>query len=279
MKKHMFGSVWIISLVLSCMLAACNNKSEVSAPPAQKAASSAVAASATTPATRNYVAVGVEPQSEPMVFFDTQTNVLTGYEIDLAKEVFKRAGLKYEFVPIEWDKKEDDLLKEKSIDAIWSALTITNARKNIFAFSLPYVKNRQVILVRLDSPIQSKADLKGKKVAVQKGSTSAEFVRAMSGEDAPAEVKDFDVRSEQFLAVMKGLVDATVMDSTLVDYYVANSPGKFRILKDSLQEEEFGIAVRPNDTELLAKINKALTEMEADGTSQVIYQRWFSAKQ
>lgn len=148
--------------------------------------------------------------------------------------MFKRAGLKYEFVPIEWDKKEDDLLKEKSIDAIWSALTITNARKNIFAFSLPYVKNRQVILVRLDSPIQSKADLKGKKVAVQKGSTSAEFVRAMSGENAPAEVKDFDVRSEQFLAVMRGQVDAAVMDSTLVDYYVANSPGKFRILKDSL---------------------------------------------
>lgn len=277
MKKRMLDSVWVVSLVFSCMLAACNNKPEVSAPPAPKAVSSAVADSATTPSTRDYVAIGVEPQSEPMVFFDAQTNVLTGYEIDLAKEVFRRAGLKYEFVSIEWDKKEEELLKEKSIDAIWSALTITESRKNIFALSIPYIKNRQIILVRIDSPIQGKADLKGKKVAVQKGSTSSEFVRGMSGENAPAEVKDFDVKSEQFLAVMKGQVDAAVTDSTFADYYVANSPGKFRVLKDVLQEEEFGIAVRPDDTELLAKINKALTEMEADGTSQVIYQRWFNS--
>ena len=61
MKKRMLGSMWIVSLVFSCMLVACNNKSEVSAPPAQKAASSAVAASATIPATRDYVTVGVEP--------------------------------------------------------------------------------------------------------------------------------------------------------------------------------------------------------------------------
>lgn len=279
MKKHMFGSVWIISLVLSCMLAACNNKSEVSALPAQKAASSAVAASATTPATRNYVAVGVEPQSEPMVFFDTQTNVLTGYEIDLAKEVFKRAGLKYEFVPIEWDKKEDDLLKEKSIDAIWSALTITNARKNIFAFSLPYVKNRQVILVRLDSPIQSKADLGGKRVVLNKGGVAVDLVKQMSGANAPAKIDELEKKVDLFSAVLSGQADAAINDSLAMEYYSSSSPGKFRILKDSLQEEEFGVAVRPSDTELLAKINKALADMQADGTAQAIYQRWFGVSQ
>ena len=84
---------------------------------------------------------------------------------------------------------------------------------------------------------------------------------------------------DQFSAVLNGKADAAVTDSMMLDYFAASSNGKFRVLKDSLQEEELGVAVHPSDTKLLAKINKALADMQADGTAQAIYQHWFNSSQ
>ena len=235
----------------------------------------ASAAKAATPVARDHVIIGVDDQSTPMSFWENKTNVLAGYDIDLAKEAFKRIGLKYEFKPIVWAQKENDLLKDKKIDVIWSSLTVTDERKKIFAFSNPYIKNRQTILVRADSGIQKKSDLGGKTMAVHKGSIGEELVKQLKGAEAPAKIEEFVDRLDVFSAVSNGQADAAVTDSVVMNYYAKNSPGKFRVLNDSLQEEEFGVGMRPADTELLAKINKALAEMQADGTAQTIYQRWF----
>ena len=271
MKKRVFhGLLLTIAALGSMFLAACGGKQQAAVP---VETASAVA----TPA-RNRVIVGVDNQSAPMVFWDVKSNALTGYDIDLAKEVFKRAALEYEFKPITWSEKENDLLTSKKIDVIWSALSISNERKKIFAFSRPYIKNKLTVLVRSDSSIRNAADLKGKSIAVQQGSIGADYVAKISKEEAPAQVHAFPQQVEQFSAVLNGKADAAITDSVLIDYYSANSPGKFRVLQDSLQEEEFGVAVRPNDAELLEKINKALAEMEADGTAQTIYKRWFEAK-
>lgn len=272
-----FGLAVLVSA--SVLIGACSQQGDgaKNAQPAQSAASATAAApsSATEVVGRDFVIVGVDDQSIPMAFWNAETNVISGYDIDLAKEALKRAGLKYEFKSIVWDQKEDDLLKEKKIDLIWSSLTINDERKKIFAFSTPYIKNRQGIIVRADSSIYGKADLRGKTVAVQKGSNGAELVRQLKGDAVPARVDDYEQKADQLSAVLAGKADAAVTDSVLLDYFSASSPGKFRVLKDSLQEEEFGVAVRPSDTELLEKINKALADMQADGTAQAIYQRWF----
>ena len=136
-------------------------------------------------------------------------------------------------------------------------------------------KNKQAILVRADSGIQKKSDLGGKTMAVNKGSIGEELVKQLKGAEAPAKIEEFVDRLDVFSAVLNGQADAAVTDSVVMNYYAKNSPGKFRVLNDSLQEEEFGVGMRPADTELLAKINKALAEMQADGTAQTIYQRWF----
>ena len=246
---------------------------------ASEASGAISAATAAAPVARDYIIIGVDDDSMPMSFWDPKTNIISGYDIDMAKEAFKRAGLKYEFQPIVWSKKEDNLLKDKKIDVIWSSLTITDARKKIFAFSTPYIKNRQSVLVRADSPIQSKADLGGKKVVVNKGGVALDLIKQMSGANAPAKIDELEKKVDLFSAVLSGQADAAINDSLAMEYYSSSSPGKFRILKDSLQEEEFGVAVRPSDTELLEKINKALADMQADGTAQAIYQRWFGSSQ
>ena len=232
-------------------------------------------AQAATPVARDHVIVGVDIHSTPMAFWDPKTGIAVGYDIDMAKEGLKRAGLKYEFKPIDWAKKDKNLLEEKSIDLIWSSFTITDERKRTFAFSNPYIQNKQAILVRADSAIQKKSDLGGKTMAVNKGSIGADLVKQLKGAEAPAKVEEFTDRIDIFSAVLSGKADAAVTDGVVVNYYAKNSPGKFRVLNDSLQEEEFGVGMRPADTELLAKINKALAEMQADGTAQTIYQRWF----
>ena len=212
-----------------------------------------------------------------MAFWDAQTRVIVGYDIDMAKEALKRTGLKYEFQAIDWNKKEKDLLEDKNIDLIWSSMSVTEERKRIFAFSNPYIQNKQAIMVRADSGIQSKADLGGKKVAVNKGSIGADLIKRLSGSNAPAKVEEFEQRIDIFSAVLSGQVDAAVTDGVVARYYAVNSPGKFRVLKDSLQEEDFAVAVRPADAELLEKINKALSDMQADGTAEAIQQRWFGS--
>ena len=130
-------------------------------------------------------------------------------------------------------------------------------------------------MVRADSGIHKKSDLGGKTMAVNKGSIGEELVKQLKGAEAPAKIEEFVDRLDVFSAVLNGQADAAVTDSVVMNYYAKNSPGKFRVLNDSLQEEEFGVGMRPADTELLAKINKALAEMQADGTAQTIYQRWF----
>ena len=278
MKKNKLNMVCASALISAGLfLSGCTKPADPVVTPGAASApgAAASAAKAATPVARDHVIIGVDDQSTPMSFWENKTNVLAGYDIDLAKEAFKRIGLKYEFKPIVWAQKENDLLKDKKIDVIWSSLTVTDERKKIFAFSNPYIKNRQTILVRADSGIQKKSDLGGKTMAVHKGSIGEELVKQLKGAEAPAKIEEFVDRLDVFSAVSNGQADAAVTDSVVMNYYAKNSPGKFRVLNDSLQEEEFGVGMRPADTELLAKINKALAEMQADGTAQTIYQRWF----
>ena len=274
-----FGLAVLVSA--SVLIGACSQQGDgaKNAQPAQSAASATAAApsSATEVVGRDFVIVGVDTQSTPMAFWDAQTRVIVGYDIDMAKEALKRTGLKYEFQAIDWNKKEKDLLEDKNIDLIWSSMSVTEERKRIFAFSNPYIQNKQAIMVRADSGIQSKADLGGKKVAVNKGSIGADLIKRLSGSNAPAKVEEFEQRIDIFSAVLSRQVDAAVTDDVVARYYAVNSPGKFRVLKDSLQEEDFAVAVRPADAELLEKINKALSDMQADGTAEAIQQRWFGS--
>lgn len=275
-KKRHLGS-WCASVLLavSFLLGACSQQEGAASGASHAQTSASVSEPKATAASRDFVIVGVDAQSAPMAFWDGQAREIQGYDIDLAKEALKRIGLKYRFKAIDWNQKEKDLLEEKNIDLIWSSMTVTEERKRIFAFSTPYIKNKQTIFVRADSPIQVKSDLGGKTMAVNKGSVGAELVKRLSGVEAPAKVEEFAARIDIFSAVLAGQADAAVTDGVVVNYYAANSPGKFRVLKEALQEEEFAVAVRPADTDLLGKINKALADMQADGSAQSIRQRWF----
>lgn len=278
MSRKLFANIWgIFSLVVSVFLSACGQQN-ATAPDVQKSAAEAAAVAAVPAASeakRHIVIIGVDARSVPLTFWDENarnenTKLLAGYDADLARETFKRAGLEYEFKAIAWANKESEL-KNKHIDVVWSGLTITDARAKDFAFSVPYYKNRQAILVRADAPIQSKEDLKGKKIGEHKGSPSGPFIQSLH----PSEHEEFLELPDLFAAVLNGQIDAAVTDGVFIDYYVLGLPGKFRVLQDHVSEKGFAVGVRHGEKELLDKINRALTSMETDGTAAAIYKRWF----
>lgn len=272
-----FGFTSVLAVIMAC-LSACSGQG-------QEAASSSAASSASAPEpaqqavavaepiARKKIIIGVDAYSVPLTFWDERTKLLSGYDADMAREAFKRAGLEYEFKAIVWADKEKEL-KSKNIDVVWSGLTITEERAKDFAFSVPYYSNKQAILVRADSGIQNKQDLKGKAIGEHKGSPSKAFIQSLD----PAKHEEFLELPDLFAAVMNGQIDAAITDCVFVDYYALHTPGKFRVLADNVPEKGFAVGVDPANKELLGKINKVLLDMEADGTSKAIYRQWFASK-
>lgn len=220
------------------------------------------------------IVVGLDDNFPPMGFRDDK-NTIVGFDVDMAKEAAKRLGMEVEFKPIDWNSKEAEL-SGKRVDVLWNGLTITEKRKENILFTKPYMENRQIIVVDANSPIKTKADLVGKVVGAQDGSSSIEALE----KDAATmksfkELKKFGDNVAALMDLKAGRLDAVVVDEIVGRYYIAKKPGEYTILKDNFGSEEYGVGLRKDDKELVGKLQKALDEMKKDGTSAKISQQWF----
>lgn len=227
---------------------------------------------------RGYVVMGLDDTFAPMGFRDANDQIV-GFDVDLAKEVFQRIGLEVRFQPIDWTMKEAEL-NNGNIDLIWNGYTITEERKEKVAFTEPYLENRQIVVTLADSPINTKADLAGKKVAIQNESSAVDAVNTepelVASFDQGAPIL-FDTNNECFMDLEAKRADAVVADEVLARYYIKQRGAeKYKVLEEYFTEEEYGVGVRKEDTKLLAEINKALDKMREDGTYDEIYQKWFA---
>ena len=170
--------------------------------------------------------LGLDDSFPPMGYSDSKTGEIVGFDIDLAEEVCKRLGVKLIKQPISWDAKEIEL-SSKNIDVIWNGMSMTDERIENMFLSKPYIANAQVIIVAEDSPIKTKADLKGKKVGLQKGSSALDAVTAdtetynaiMDG----GEIVQFDENLTAYLDLKAGRVDAFVVDKVVGEYIIKNN--------------------------------------------------------
>jgi polar amino acid transport system substrate-binding protein len=250
------------ALVASALLVACG-KSET--PPAQSAAPSPVAATK--------IVVGLDDNFPPMGFRN-EKNELVGFDIDLAREAAKRLGAEVEFKPIDWNAKEAEL-GSKRIDVLWNGLTITEKRKEQIAFTAPYLENHQIVIVTATSPVKTKADLAGKVVGVQEGSSAVEAIERDDAAKAIKELKKFGDNVAALMDLSTGRLDALVVDEVVGRYYIAKKPGEYVVLDEHFGTEEYGVGVRKDDVELLGKLQKAMDEMKQDGSAARISTQWF----
>lgn len=214
--------------------------------------------------------IGIDDAFPPMEFRDDK-NQLVGYDIDLAREAGKRLGVKVEWVPTDWNGVILALNSGK-FDIIWSGMSITKERAKEVDFSPAYINESQVVVVKAgDNSIKTQADLKGKVVGTQLGSTGEEAAKKIKG---LKDLKKYSKYTEAFLDLAAGRLDAIVVDELVGRYYMTKRPNQFKVVL-SLNKEPFGIAYRKQDKELQKALNKVMAEMKKDGTMARISKKWF----
>jgi len=252
------------------VLVACGKKEEAAAP-----AASAAAAPPPPPA-KVYV-VGTDAAYAPFEL-QNEKGEIVGFDIDVVTAIAAKAGIEVKFVNTPWEGIFN-ALGQGDRDALVSSITINEERKQTMDFSAPYFDAQQLIAVKDTSKVAKFADLKKLKVGVQTGTTGDEVVTKLLGKNSTA-IKRFESTPLALKELQSGGVDAVVADNGVVIHYVANNPAdKFKTVADntSFAPEQYGIAVKKGNAELLEKINKGLADIKADGTYDKIYAQYFGA--
>lgn len=226
-------------------------------------------------AAQEILRVGSDVAYPPFEFVDEQTEEYSGFDMDLIRAVGERMGVQVEIVNTVFDGIIPALLLGE-FDVIISAMTITEERAQTVAFSDPYFTTGQVIAVRPDrTDIKTTADLAGKIVAVQLGTTGQ-----FAAEELPGlrRVEPYQFVDQAITAVINRSADAAVIDELVAIEYMREHPHAIQVVGEPFTAENYGIAVRPSDTALLERINRALAELRADGTYDQLYDKWFSVE-
>ena len=203
---------------------------------------------------------------EPMNYKD-KDGKLTGFETDFATAVCDELGVKPDFQEIEWDSKEVEL-NSKTIDCIWNGLTITEEREKNMSISVPYMSNKQVMVVKTENADKYKtaADMKDVKVIAEAGSAGEEVIK---GEEffKDAKYTPADSQAKCLLEVKSGTSDVAVIDyvmsiGTLRD---GSDYADLKVVEgNEFSPELYGIAFR-KDSDTTAKVNEVILKLYESG--------------
>lgn len=218
-------------------------------------------------ATRTFV-MGVDAEYPPFSYLG-EDGQYTGFDVEVCKAVCDLLGWDLQVFDVNWDQKLVQL-DAKECDCVWSGMTILDSMKEAgYVISAPYYDNTQVIMVKEGSDIKSSADLAGKVVAVQLG-TSGESLLSEGG-DLESLAKTFgklttcDSFLKCFTELGGGAVDAVIVDKPVATSYAQENAG-FTILDEELGAEQYGIAFRSGDQELCDTIEGAVQQLVENGT-------------
>lgn len=229
---------------------------------------------------RKKVVIGLDDSFVPMGFRE-KNGKLVGYDVDLAKAVFKQYGIKVDFQTIDWSMKETEL-KNGTIDLLWNGYSMNPSREKKVAFSRPYLDNRQVLVTKKSSHIDDLSGMAGKSLGVQNGSTGAAVLDAK-----PKLLKDkiknksavlYDTFPDAFIDLNANRIQGILMDQVYADYYVDHQKDKnaYQVYESKqLPAEYFGVGMRKGDKTLRKKINQGLGRLQRDGQLRQINEKWF----
>jgi len=218
--------------------------------------------------------VGTEAAYAPFEFVDETTGDYKGFDIDLVQAIGKEMGVTVQIRNIAWDGLIP-ALSNGEVDAIISAMTITDKRAETVTFSDPYFTAGQVICCQEGGQVTGPADLVDKAVGVQANTTGHYAVQAIEGMK-DSDIKKFETTPDAMQALMNGSVDFVVADIPVVLEFIKNNPNANIVTSGgAFTVEYYGIAMRKDDTELHSRINKALAKVKAGGKYDEIYQKWF----
>lgn len=223
------------------------------------------------------VVIGLDDSFVPMGFRE-KNGKLVGYDIDLAKAVFKLYGITPDFQTIDWSMKETEL-RNQTIDLIWNGYTKTTSRAKNVAFSDPYLTNEQVLVTKTAQNITSTADMKGKILGLQSGSSGyqAYIDQPKVLKQYVKETIQYDTFNNAFMDLDANRIQGLLIDSVYANYYISHKsdPSSYRTVKTGFASESFVVGMRKGDKTLRKKINRALKILKENGTIDRLNKKWF----
>lgn len=207
----------------------------------------------------------------PMEMVDANRNIV-GFDVDFLNAVAREAGFKVEFKNTAWDGIFAGIAAGK-YDAIMSSVTILEERKKTMSFSEPYVNVGLVLVVPKESDAVMIADLAGKSVGTQIGTTSAQEIEKVEG----VELKSYDEIGLAFEDMATGRIAGVVCDTVVAAHYALRQDEyreKFKLAGDILTEEYYGIVVQKDNKKLLDLINKGIKAVQGKGIDKQLEKKW-----
>ena len=216
--------------------------------------------------------VGTEGTYPPFTFHDS-SGELTGFDVDLAREIAKRLGVKAAFLEGKWDGLIAGVDAGR-YDAVINEVGITDARKAKYDFSEPYIVSKAALIVRGDDPaIKDFPDLKGK--------TAAQSLTSNFGQLATkygAQLVGTDGFDQSIALVLQRRADATINDSlSYLDFHKHKPDADVKIVALQPDADASGVLLPKGSPDLVAAVNKAIDGMKADGTYAALSDKYFGA--
>ena len=225
------------------------------------------------------ITVGFDNTFVPMGFEEKNGNY-AGFDIELAKYVSKKLGITVHFQPIDWDMKETEL-QNGTIDAIWNGYSATDERREKVAFTIPYMQNTQILVVKKMSGIHSVEDMTGKVLGAQNGSSGMldfeEHPEVLKNRVKGGDADQYQSVNEAIIDLKNDRIDALLIDRVYADYYLTTEgiADEYNTIPSGFESESFAVGVRPADKKLLEALNQAFKELYQEGIFQQISQKWF----
>lgn len=207
------------------------------------------------------IVCGTNAEFPPFEYINDNGDV-DGFDMAVVKEIAARKGYQVEFTNMEF-KSLIGALSTGSLDVVAAGMTVTDERKQSVDFSDFYYTANQSIIVKSDSDITSYEDLDGKVIAVQEG-TTGDFIA--TDDINSKEVKRFKKGVDAVMDLKNGSVDAVIIDSNPANEFVKVDPEAIKAIPTTGNEEQYALAVKKGNQELLNVLNEGLAEIKADGT-------------
>ena len=225
------------------------------------------------------ITVGFDNTFVPMGFEEKNGNY-AGFDIELAQYVSKKLGIQVHFQPIDWDMKETEL-QNGTIDAIWNGYSATDERREKVAFTIPYMQNTQILVVKKTSGIHSVEDMTGKVLGAQNGSSGMldfeEHPEVLKNRVKGGDADQYQSVNEAIIDLKNDRIDALLIDRVYADYYLTTEgiADEYDTIPSGFESESFAVGVRPADKKLLEALNQAFKELYQEGIFQQISKKWF----
>lgn len=279
MKKKVLSV--ILAGVMAAAMAGCGNGDSQATSGKSTSASSGSSADSTSAAGTGVedgvFTVGFDAEYPPYGYMD-ENGEYTGFDLELAQAVCDLEGWELEKKPINWDSKDMEL-NSGSIDCIWNGFTM-NGREDDYTFSVPYVDNRQVIVVAEGSGIESLSDLAGKVVGVQAASAALDLLQSEEegGQKALADtfgsLNEFADYNTAFTELQAGALDALAIDIGVAKYQLNSRGEGFQMLDETLNTEQYAIGFKLGNQELCDIVNADLKKLAEDGTVNTLAEKY-----